>query len=239
MPDETPEFGRSVQRRLLDALPDVVASTGTGAVDFAITGAPSAGVAAPLLAALVRLGADARSSRQQRGARVLEAAAGQVGGLERLAEMATADEARLELTARVIEAAMRTTHKQKVRALGQVLANGVNGHATVDQSQILTAALDAIEAPHVQVLALLRHHTDVQGGDYLPPDRVKEMTLDNGMIAERLPGHRTVLGSLLQVLSGQWLVEPVQDGMTFAQIGHPGPWAITTLGRTCVELLEE
>lgn len=81
--------------------PMVVASAATGAVDFAITGTPSAGVAAPLLAALVRLGADARSSRQQRGARVLEAAAQQVGGLDRLADLATADDARLELTARV------------------------------------------------------------------------------------------------------------------------------------------
>src|SRR3954454_14651630 len=99
MTAETPEPGQSLQRRLLDALPDIVASVATGAVDFAMTGTPSAGVAAPALGVLMRLGADARSRRQQRGARVLETAAEQVGGLDRLADIATSDEARLELTA--------------------------------------------------------------------------------------------------------------------------------------------
>jgi hypothetical protein len=44
---------------------------------------------------------------------------------------------------------MRTTRERKGRALGRVLANGVDGQATVDRSLILTAALDAIEAPHI------------------------------------------------------------------------------------------
>src|SRR4051794_39650383 len=106
MTDETTEPGPTPQRRFLDALPDIVASAATGAVDLAATGMLSAGALAPALGVLIRLGADARSSRQQRGARVLETAAEQVGGLDELADAATSNEARLELTARVIESAM-------------------------------------------------------------------------------------------------------------------------------------
>jgi hypothetical protein len=219
MTDESTKSGRSVQRRLLDALPDLVATTATGAVDFAITGTPSAGIAAPALAVLVRLGADARSSRQQRGARVLDVAAGQVGGRDRLADIATADEARLELTARVIEAAMRTTHEQKIRALGRVLANGLDGHATVDQSQILAAALDAVEAPHVQVLVLLRENADAHAGEIPASDRVNLLTLETEAIADRLPGHREILGAVIRVLVGQHLIEPVGLGRTWEAWG--------------------
>jgi hypothetical protein len=239
MTDETPEPGRSAQRRMLDALPDVVASTATGAVDFAITGTPSAGVAAPLLATLVRLGADARSSRQQRGARVLETAAEQVGGLDRLADVATADEARLELTARVIEAAMRTTHERKIKALGRVLANGLDGHATVDESQIFTAALDAIEAPHIQILVVLRDNADAHGPDVPHRDRVELLSLTNQQIIERLPGHKDVLGALTQVLDGYNLIDPVSGGMTFGHWGGSDRWAISPFGRALLARLEE
>ena len=239
MTDETPELSRRAQRRLLEALPDVVASATSGAVDFAITGTPSAGVAAPLLAALVRLGADARSSRQQRGARVLNAAAGQVGGLDRLADIATADDAKLELTARVIEAAMRTVREQKIEALGRILANGLDGHATVDESQILAAALDAIEAPHIQVLALLRDNADSPADEVTPSNRVGLLTLPSGVIADRLPGHRAVVGAVIQVLAGHHLIEPVQGGLTYEQWGGPDRWAITDLGRACLGRLDD
>jgi hypothetical protein len=238
MTDESPEPGRRVKRRLLDALPDVVASTATGAVDFAIIGTPSAGVGAPLLAALVRLGADARSSRQQRGARVLDVAAGQVGGLDRLADLATADEARLELTARVIEAAMRTTHEQKIRALGRVLANGLDGHATVDESRILTAALDAIEAPHVQILVALRDKADEHGPDVPYRDVVKLLTLTKQQIIEQLPGHETVLGALTQVLEGYNLIDSVSGGITAGHWGSSDRWAVSPFGRAQLAHLE-
>jgi hypothetical protein len=236
---ETQESGRSVPRRLLDALPDLVASTATGAVDFSITGTPSAGVAAPLLAVLIRLGADAQSSRQRRGAQVLDGAAEQVGGLDRLADIATADEARLELTARVIEAAMRTTHEQKIKALSRVLTNGLDGHATVDQSQILTAALDAIEAPHVQVLAELRGYADSHEEEVTPENRVNLLTLPRGSIADRLPGHREIMGAVIQVLAGHHLIEPVGGGLTYEQWGGPDRWAITELGRALLAELSE
>lgn len=239
MTDETSEPGSRAQRRVLDALPDLVASAATGAVDFAITGTPSAGVAAPLLAALVRLGADARSSRQQRGARALDTAAEQVGGLDRLADLATADEGRLELIARVIEAAMRTTRDEKIRVLGRVLANGVAGHATVDVSQILVGALDAVEAPHIQVLAMLRDNADSHTVELTGTNRVGLLTLPSGTIADRLAGDRAVVRAVIQVLAGHHLIEPVGGGLTYEQWGGPDRWAITDLGRSLLRKLDE
>lgn len=239
MTDETPEPDRSVQRRILDALPDTVASAATGAVDLAITGTPSVGATAPLLAALVRLGGDAWSRRQQRGARVLDGAAEQIGGLDRLADLATTDEARLEMTARFVEAAMRTTREQKIRALGRVLATGLAGHATVDQAQILTAALDAVEAPHIQVLATLRGHADSHEGDIPDDQRVNRLTLVTGAIGDRLPGHREILGAVLRVLAGHHLIEPVGMGQTLEAWGGPDRWAITDLGRVLLARLDE
>jgi hypothetical protein len=134
---------------------------------------------------------------------------------------------------------MRTTREEKIRALARVLANGLDGHATVDQAQILTAALDAIEAPHIQVLALLRDNADAHGGDVPHRDRVNLLTLQTEAIADRLSGHREVLGAVVQVLAGHHLIEPVGGGLTYEQWGGPGRWAITDLGRACLARLEE
>jgi hypothetical protein len=234
--DDTAEPGPGAREGLRDALPDMVASVATGAVDLALTGTPSVGALAPVLGFLIRRGVDARA---RRGMRALETAAEQVGGLDRLADVATADEARLELTARVIEAAMRTTREQKIRALGRVLANGLDGHATVDQGQILTAALDAIEAPHIQVLAELRNYADSHEEEVNASNRVNLLTLPRGAIAGRLPGHREILGAVIQVLASHHLIEPVGGGLTYEQWGGPDRWAITDLGRACLARLEE
>lgn len=217
----------------------MIASAATGAADLTMTGTPSTGALAPALALLIRLGADARSSRQRRGQRVLETAAEQFGGLDRLAEAATADEARLELTARVIEAAMRTAHEQKVRALARVLANGLDGHATVNQTLILTAALDAIEAPHIQVLALLRDYADSHEEEITSENRVNLLTLPRGAVADQLPGHREILGAVIQVLAGHHLIEPVGMGATYEAWGGPERWRITPLGRAPLTQLDQ
>jgi hypothetical protein len=146
MPDAEHSPQRSGER-FRDAVADIVASAGTGLVDFAATGTPSAGALAPMVALGMRLGSDALNRRRDRGARALEAAAADVGGLERLEELATGDDTRMELTARTLEAAMRTTLEAKVRALGKVLAAGLDGRATVDEAQVLTAALAAKGRP--------------------------------------------------------------------------------------------
>jgi hypothetical protein len=227
--------------RFRDAVADIVASAGTGLVDFAATGTPSAGALAPMVALGMRLGSDALNRRRDRGARALEAAAADVGGLERLEELATGDDTRMELTARTLEAAMRTTLEAKVRALGKVLAAGLDGRATVDEAQVLTAALADIEAPHVQVLAELRTRADTNAAaaeaDRQKPGELLTMSRDD--ILAKLPGHRDVLDAVLRILEGHYLVVPVSLGMTFETWGGPGRWGITDLGRSCLKRIEE
>ncbi|MFD2093660.1 hypothetical protein [Blastococcus deserti] len=233
---ETPEPGdRSLLRRIADVAPAVAASTITGGADLALFGSPSVGAMTPLAEVVVEKVVEARLKRQQR---MLEQAAEQVGGVDRFAKLATADDGRLELTARSIEAARRTTREEKIRALARVLANGVDGHASIDYSQILAGAIDSIEGPHIQVLAMVRDHANTQGGDFPPPDRAMSMTLETGIIAARMKSDMAVVGSVLQALSRQNLIEPVQGGLTYEQWGGADRWAITQLGRQCLTLLE-
>ncbi|WP_100500942.1 hypothetical protein [Geodermatophilus chilensis] len=225
-------------QRFRDAIADVVASAGTGLVDLAATGTPSAGALTPALALGIRISSDALTRRRDRGARALDAAAEQVGSLQRLEKLATADDARLELTARTLEAAMRTTLEAKVRALGRVLAAGLDGQATVDQAQILSTALADLEASHVQVLDELRRRADANA-EAEPAKGTELLSMSRDDVLERLPGHRDVLDSVMQVLEGQYLVVPVSLGMSFGSWGGPGRWAVTDLGRACLNRLAE
>lgn len=228
-------------QRLRDAIAEVVASAGTGLVDLAATGTPSAGALAPVLALGIRISSDALTRRRDRGARALDAAAEQVGSLQRLEKLATADDARLELTARTLEAAMRTTLEGKIRALGRVLAAGLDGQATVDQAHVLSTALAHIEAPHVQVLDELRGRADTNAAA-AESERAKGselLSMSRENLLERLPGHRDVLDSVMQVLGGQYLVVPVSLGLSIGSWGGPGRWAVTDLGRACLDRLAE
>jgi hypothetical protein len=89
------------------------------------------------------------------------------------------------------------------------------------------------------VLALLRDNSDAHGDDVPQRDRVSLLTLPSGATADRLPGHREVVGAVVQVLPGHHLSEPVQAGITYQQWGGSDRWAITDLGRACLARLEQ
>jgi hypothetical protein len=232
---------RGPGERFREAVADLVASAGTGLVDFAATGTPSAGALAPAVALGLRLSADALARRRDRGGRALDAAAADVGGLERLEILATADDARMELTARTLEAAMRTSLEAKVLALGRVLAAGLDGQATVDQAQILVTVLADVEAPHVQVLAELRMNADTnaEAAENDRQNRMELLTMSRADIVDRLPGHQDVVDAVMQVLEGHYLAVPVSLGMVMGQWGGPGRWGITELGRALLQHIED
>ncbi len=119
-------------------------------------------------------------------------------GLERLEQLAAGDAARLELLARVLEAAQRSTIPDKVEALGHVLASGLGFGDRVDEALVLAAALHDLEAPHVRVLAELhREPVSPVPASYPAPGR-PGWTPEQ--LVAHLPGTRIVLGALLQVL---------------------------------------
>ncbi len=89
--------------------------------------------------------------RLARGQRVVDETASVIGSEAEVVRLAISNDQRLELTMHVLEAAARTTRDDKLRALGRVLANGLMNDK-VDEAGFLTAALTAMEAPHIQVL---------------------------------------------------------------------------------------
>jgi hypothetical protein len=64
-----------------------------------------------------------------------------------------------------------------------VLANGLDGRATVDESQILAAAIDAIETPHIQVLDEIRVNADLHA-DVPYRDREKRALTERRSVSD-------------------------------------------------------
>lgn len=160
-----------------------------------------------------------------RAARTLTLAAEKVGSEELLEERASADEHRHELTARVLRAAARTPLEAKLHALAQVLASGIDPDGRVDEALVLVAALDDLEAPHVQVLQLLTQDS---------PDEVPERRGFGWLIeqtVDALPGYALVMPAILSTLSRHGL------GRELGTYGGENRLAITDLGRRCLDLL--
>jgi hypothetical protein len=136
---------------------------------------------------------------------------------------ALSSQSRLELTVRVLEAASRAMMKDKIEALGKVLAQGLQA-ATVDEALFITAALADIEAPHVQVLSLVE--PPVSGGTGL--------TSDDAVAS--LPGHTLVMDPIIEVLRHRGLIRNGAEG-TYG--GSPPRYVRTSIGSRCLELLED
>lgn len=149
------------------------------------------------------------------------------------------------LLTETLEAAVRTAHEAKIAALGQVLANAASDGARVDEERIVVAALAQLEAPHIQVLAVIAQ---------LPPivvmqgQPVSRRGWTRTSIGNHLPGHIDVLDPVLAVLSSTGLVAQVDLGQQPASVLGPRPrgpmsasdsiWALTGFGQLCLERLQ-
>jgi hypothetical protein len=106
------------------AVPELVAGAAGGLVGYALggpAGAATGGALTPAMVTAWNVGGLALVHRLSRGSRALDVAADELDvGLDILTERATADEPRLELLARVLEAAGRTSLDKKIPALGRV-----------------------------------------------------------------------------------------------------------------------
>ncbi len=241
--DAAPPVEADVPRlraRMADVAADAVAGTAGAVAQMYLGDQVSAAVLTPAAALCIRLGREAVSERRSRVEHAVEVAAAELGGLERLEQLAAGDPVRLELLARVVEAAQRSTIPDKVEALGRVLASGLGLDDRVDEALVLAAALHDLEAPHVLVLAELhREPVSTVPASYPAPGR---LGWTPEQLVARLPGTRIVLGALLQVLRSHGLIRDLNEGenTTYADLESGSPrYAATELGRYCLGLLGE
>ncbi len=201
----------------------------------ALTGAIVGNAAGPAFLGTWKMSQDAFVSRFRRGEAVIEVAAGELRMTpDELVDLVGTDPARIELVARIIEAAGRTTMEPKIRALGRVLALGLLDDTRVDEAIILADALGDLEAPHVH---MLRHMNDVPSpASSHEPSEVVLVGWKSDELATALPsGYRSVIPALLSSLQRHGLVDEPAAGAYGG--GGASRFAPTDLGRTCLDLL--
>ncbi|MDK3258099.1 hypothetical protein [Blastococcus capsensis] len=231
-----------MEKEPADRLGLAIAAASTGTLADIAAGGGAAGTAAGGLASIGVLVVDrfvgvVRRHRQERAGRMLAVAAEVLGGLDILEERTTADDERVELLGRILEAAVRTPLEEKIRALGRVLGEGLSQDGDVSEAMVLATALADIEAPHVAVLQLLYE----QPG---PPAELLRAGIDRATgweataVAAALPNLGDVVDGLLAVLGGRGLLKD-SGGVPYPGGVGPAVWVATDLGRRCLFLLAE
>lgn len=194
----------------------------------------SASVLAPAMTVIARTVWEADRRQWQQAARAVSIATEELGGDTTVIEQqALSDPARSELFRRVVQAAGRSPIEEKIPALGRVLAAGLPNGAAVDHALLLAMALAAIEAPHVQILATIAEEQP-------DPDGVGAYT-EGWMpwqIANRHPGHRSVMTPILRTLDLHGLLDN-KTGGTYDDVEGRQRYVLSDLGRRCLELITE
>lgn len=168
--------------------------------------------------------------RWRRRGLVAAVAADRVGGDIELERLATADDIRRELTARVLRSAERAPVEDKLRALSTVLAEGLDGSRPLDEAFVLAAALDVLEGAHVELLNIFCHgQAPVQRDDGSQWWRADEL-------AERFPHLQPVLLPCLQTLLLHGLIQDQPRG-DWVDTGASRQSA-TSLGELCLTLFQ-
>lgn len=173
-------------------------------------------------------------ARCSRAGETLQLAADQIpGGIEALERLATADDWRNELTARVMRAAATTPLPEKLPALADVLVRGLQHGAHDPQALVLAGALNDLEAPHIELLKTLANaHLDNPGED--PNEKRDPLSWSDHEMREALPRSADVIPALLAACVRHGLVEQRFD----AYAGAPSGWRMTDVGRTCLDILK-
>jgi hypothetical protein len=196
-----------------------------GGPDGAIAGA----AAAPYLLAFIQIAGDARRQRIGSAEHLLAVTGDDLGkSPDELREIVVSDPRLLELAARVIEAAGRTTMEDKLQALSRVLANGLRDDAAIDEAVFVADALSAMEPPHVLVLRTIDRS--------LPEPASGEPGWSTHWLLLEYPMYEKVLASVLRALERHGLITDLALGTWGAAEGH-AYYAVTGLGTSVLELL--
>ncbi|MGY1846873.1 hypothetical protein [Blastococcus sp. SYSU DS1021] len=213
---------------------DAAAAATTGVIAQLALGAGPLGVVAggfaPVLASAVH-----RRWRAKANEALAVAADILDTGLDILDERKPGYDERLELTARVIEAAARATIPAKIQALGQVLADGLGDEGATGEALVLASALAVLEGPHVVVLEYV-HASPVPPEHMLDTETKAIVGWQADHLAQALPALRDVVDGLVAVLGGQGLLRDA-SGTNYASLAGAPVWQITSLGERCLFLL--
>lgn len=220
--------------RLRDAGPEVTGSAVGMLVQSVLGDEASGSVLAPLFASAIRVGQVRERQWWERTARTLEVAATESHvQLDELERRALADAARTELFARVVAAAGRTPLEAKIPGLGRVLARGLDAGARVDPAFIYAAALDDLEAPHVELLDLIKKEPSGPASLASPEDGQGWYPSE---LAQRMPTHGDVLLPVLRTLNRHALVVDPLPGSWPSDEGEHRV-TLSQMGRACLDLL--
>jgi hypothetical protein len=207
------------------------------AVGGGVAGTVAGGLVPVGVQAADRLGGLAVARRRERQGWVLEAADLLDPGVDVFEERWPDYDERVELLARVLEAAGRATFAAKIQALGRVLREGLSEDGDIGEATVLAAALAVVEPPHVPLLQYLDEHRNspppYEGASAGRPRsgwRIAELV-------EAQPWQSAfVMDALLAVLAGQGLVrDSPGDSLEDMTVEH---WSITPMGRRCLLLLD-
>lgn len=232
------KLSEAVADARLDVVTGAVAVTSSLALGAGPLVATAVGASAPALKLLHRLGNRLVDRRRDRQIQALERAALILDiDLEVLEDLGGSDADRLELLARVLEAAARTPLDEKVTALSRVLAGGLGDEASTREALVIVAAMADIEAAHVFVLQCLAT-TPLPPEALRRPNHPEPRGWEASQLAAAIPEVDEILDGLLAVLSGHGLIRD-QGGVVYPGGVGSAVWKVTALGRRCLLLLGE
>ncbi len=230
-----PDDDARVARRDVMAATGPSIAAGVAAAAAGMAGVPAVGAAliASALDLSWRIERAAEELKWKRRGLVAVVAADRVGGDEALERLATTDDVRQELTARVLRSAEKTPVTDKLRALAKVLADGLDGSKPLDEAFVLAGALDILEGAHVEVLRALCDEVAQRGTG---PDEFGIMWWTSDEVTAHLPQLRPVIAPVLQALMLHGLIRDAPRGAFVAR--GDAPYSATELGRLCLTLFQ-
>jgi hypothetical protein len=138
---------------------------------------------------------------------------------------------KIELLARALDAANRSSSLLKVALLANVLASGAlqDDGATVDDQLLSIDALSQIDTPHLRMLVVLLERSPVWWPD--PADRRRLVwAWPASRIVEKDPGLRQAFPAVAARLQSLGMVAPIRHR-------DDGLWTLTSFGRICLAAL--
>jgi hypothetical protein len=196
------KLSEAVADARLDVVTGVAAVTGSLALGAGPLVATTVGASAPALKLLHRISNRALDRPRDRQIQALEQAVQTLNvDLDALEDLGASDADRLELFARVLEAAARTPLDEKVTALSRVLAEGLRDEGSACEALMIVAAVADIEAAHAFVLQYLAMTS-------LPPEELRKPIIPSRAAGRRRRSPQPFRRSR-RSLMGYWLCFPV------------------------------